>query len=474
MAIERKDIKKINSYLWEIPATFRKDMKVPARFYANEKFLDKVLEERALEQLINTATLPGVQKYVLAMPDIHEGYGFPIGGVAAMDQKTGMISPGGVGYDINCGVRLLKTGISFKDVEGKKHDFMANLMRSIPAGLGRGGAVRVSFDELDKYLEKGASFAVEEGFGFKDDLEKIEENGCLRQASPAKVSDRAKKRGIGQLGTLGSGNHFLELQKAEEVFDQEIAEKLDIKKDEIFIMIHTGSRGLGHQTASDYIEVMRQAMQKYKISIPDPELACTPFNSPEGQDYFEGMAAAANFAWANRQIITELVRRDFSRIFKIPKEQISLIYDVAHNIAKIEGDLVVHRKGATRAFGPNNSAVPKIYREIGQPVIIPGSMGTASYFLLGTKKAEEETFGSNAHGAGRVMSRHKAKRKIQGGILKKELEAEGITIMAHSKPGLAEEAPFAYKNIEEVTDIIAESGISKKVLKLRPIGVLKG
>lgn len=472
--IEKKDIKKIDEYLYEIPKSFRADMKVPARFYASPKFLEKILAERALEQLVNTATLEGVFKYALAMPDIHEGYGFPIGGVVAVDKEKGIISPGGVGYDINCGVRLLKTGLKEKEIVPKKRELMEEIYRTVPAGLGSEGALRISFDELDKYLEGGAEYAVKRGYGGLKDLEKIEENGRMKQAKAAKVSDRAKKRGAKQLGTLGSGNHFMELQKTVNIFDKEAAEKLDIKQNEIFIMIHTGSRGLGHQVASDYIEIMRQAMKKYSIKIPDPELACAPFNSSEGQDYFQAMAASANFAWANRQIIMELVRRAMNKILGTPKEQVSLIYDVAHNIAKLENKFIVHRKGATRAFGPGNPNIPSIYRELGQPVIIPGSMGTFSFLMLGTKKAEKETFGSNAHGAGRILSRKKAKHQVRGEELRKELEKQGIAVFSKSDPGLAEEAPIAYKDVVEVADIIAKAGISKKVVQLKPIGVVKG
>jgi len=461
--IKKEDIKKIGENLYEIPKTFRSDMKVPARFYANDFFFNKLLLERALGQLVNTATLNGAYKYAIAMPDIHEGYGFPIGGVLAVDKDRGVISPGGVGYDINCGVRLLKTGLAEKEIIPKKRELLNEIFKTVPAGMGGRGPLSLSFEELDKYLENGAEYAVKKGFGEVKDLDNIEENGRFKIANPKKVSEKAKKRGQNQLGTLGSGNHFLEIQKAVKIFDKEVAQKLKIKKGEIFVMIHTGSRGLGHQVASDYIEIMREAMKKYKIKIPDPELSCAPFNSLEGQNYFKAMAAACNFAWANRQIITEMVRRALNKFLGIPKEQVKLIYDVAHNIAKIENNFVVLRKGATRAFGPGNKNIPKHYQNIGQPVIIPGSMGTSSFLMVGTRKAEEETFGSNAHGAGRIMSRKKAKKQIRGEILKKELEEKGIAIFSKSNFGLAEEAPVAYKNIEDVADIITKAGISKKV-----------
>lgn len=469
-----KGFKRIGKYLYEIPKSFRADMKVPARFYSGPAFLEKLLEERALEQLVNTATLKGAYKYVMAMPDIHEGYGFPIGGVVAVDKKTGLISPGGVGYDINCGVRLLKTGITEEELAPKKRDVLEEIFNTVPAGLRGKSLVRVFLEELDRFLEGGAAYAVERGFGTRDDLERIEENGRLKTADVRKVSDRAKKRGKDQLGTLGSGNHFLEVQKAVKIFDQDVAEKLRIRRGEVFVMIHTGSRGLGHQVASDYIEIMREAMKKYNIKVPDPELVSAPFTSQEGRDYFGAMSAAANFAWANRQIIMEMTRRAFDKVLGIPKEQVSLIYDLAHNIAKVEGNLVVHRKGATRAFGPGNPNIPQFYRNIGQPVIIPGSMGTSSFLMLGTRKAEEETFGSTAHGAGRVLSRHKAKREVRGEELREELEREGIAIFSRSNVGLAEEAPIAYKNIEEVVNITAETGVARKVVQLRPLGVVKG
>ncbi|MCL6471927.1 MAG: RtcB family protein [Firmicutes bacterium] len=472
--VQKQDLKQIGNYLYEIPKTFRPDMKVPARFYSTPGFIEKLLEERAIEQLINTATLDGVYKYVVAMADIHEGYGFPIGGVVAVDKTRGVISPGGVGYDINCGVRLLKTGLTVEELNARKIDLMEEIFKTVPAGLASKSAVKISFEELDKFLEGGAEYAAQKGFGTVKDLENIEENGRLRIADSGKVSDRAKKRGRDQLGTLGSGNHFLEIQRVTDIFDKEVADKLNIQQDEVFVMIHTGSRGLGHQVASDYIEIMRAAMKKYNIKVPDPELVSAPFNSEEGQDYFKAMAAAANFAWANRQIIMEKTRRAFNRTLRIPKEQIYLIYDVAHNIAKVEGNLIVHRKGATRAFGPGNSNIPPVYRDIGQPVIIPGSMGTASYLMLGTKKAEEETFGSAAHGAGRALSRHKAKRIVRGEELRTELEKEGIAVFSTSNVGLAEEAPVAYKNIDEVANITAETGIAKKVVRLKPIGVVKG
>ncbi len=472
--IQKSDFTQIGKYLYEIPKAFRPDMKAPARFYASPAFLDQLLTERALEQLINTATLDGVYKYVVAMPDIHEGYGFPIGGVVAVDKNKGLISPGGVGYDINCGVRLLKTGLMEEELTLKKRELMVEIFRTVPAGLAKKGAARFSLEELDMFLERGVEYAVEKGYGTAKDLEAIEENGRMKSADASKVSDRAKSRGKNQLGSLGSGNHFLEVQKVTDIFDKEVADKLGIKQNEIFVMIHTGSRGLGHQVATDYIEIMRAAMKEYGIVIPDPELVSAPFSSEEGQDYFKAMSAAANFAWSNRQIIMEMTRRAFNKIVGIPKEQLVLIYDVAHNIAKLEGNLLVHRKGATRAFGPGNPNIPPIYRDIGQPVMLPGSMGTASYLMLGTSRAEEETFGSTAHGAGRVLSRHKAKRMVRGEELRQELEREGIAIYSTSNVGLAEEAPIAYKDIEEVANITSETGIAKKVVRFQPIGVVKG
>lgn len=462
--ISKKDLIKIRDYLWEIPKSFRTDMRVPAWFYASEKMLEEIFRDRSLEQLVNVATLPGIRGYALAMPDMHEGYGFPIGGVAAMDYETGVISPGGIGYDINCGIRLLASDKNFDEVKNNIEKLAGALYREIPSGVGRGGKLKLGDKELDDVLEQGAGWAVKRGLGDKKDLENIESNGRLVEAKAEFVSTHAKSRGRDQVGTMGAGNHFVEVDVIEEVLNDEYAKKFGLHKNQVAVLIHTGSRGLGHQVATDYIKIMVRALDKYKIKIPDLELACAPFNSEEGQKYFSAMSAAANFAWANRQVITWHVRNVWREIFGA-EAKLNIVYDVAHNIAKIEEyngkKLIIHRKGATRAF-------PE------QPVIIPGSMGTASYVLAGTEKAMEETFGSVCHGAGRRMSRHQALREVQGRQLKEELAAKGITIETGSIKGLAEEAPLAYKDIDDVVNVVADAGLAKKVAKLKPIAVIKG
>lgn len=462
--ISKKDLIKIHNYLWEIPKSFRTDMRVPARFYASEKMLEEIFRDRSLEQLVNVATLPGIQGHALAMPDMHEGYGFPIGGVAAMDYGTGIISPGGIGYDINCGVRLLASDKNFDGIKEKIEKIAGMLYKEIPSGVGRGGKLKLSDKELDEVLEQGAQWAVKKGFGNKKDLENIESSGRLETANAQNVSEHAKSRGGDQVGTMGAGNHFVEVDRVEEILDEEHAKKFGLFKNQVVILIHTGSRGLGHQVATDYIKIMVRTLDKYKIKIPDLELACAPFNSEEGQKYFSAMSAAANFAWANRQVITWHVRNVWKEIFGA-EAKLNLIYDVAHNIAKIEEyngkKLIIHRKGATRAF-------PE------QSVIIPGSMGTASYVLAGTEKAMEESFGSVCHGAGRRMSRHQALREVQGRQLKEELVAKGIAVETGSIKGLAEEAPLAYKDIDDVVNVVADAGLAKKVARLKPIAVIKG
>ncbi len=474
--IKRQNLAKISDYLWEIPRDFRRDMKVPARFYASERMLEQLFSDRSLEQLINITTLPGVTKYALAMPDIHEGYGFPIGGVAAIDAETGVISPGGVGYDINCGVRLLNSGLFYQDIKDKLVNLANQIQRDVPSGVGRGGMLKLNTRQLDDVLKRGARWAVEQGYGQEDDLNYLEENGEFKIADPALVSDRAKKRGADQVGTLGAGNHFLEIQKVSEIFEEEIAKKLNLEKDKIIVMIHTGSRGLGHQVCTDYVRLLDRAVLKYKIKLPDRELACVPFKSKEGQSYFKAMAAAANFAWCNRQLIMHRVREAWKRIFG--EENLKPIYDVAHNIAKLEHydkTYIVHRKGATRCFGPGQMVLPKDYQEIGQPVIIPGSMGTASYLLVGTKQAMTKTFGSTCHGAGRAMSRSQAIKTLDYNKLRQQLEEkQGIILRAASPKGLVEEAPEAYKDINEVVEVVHKAGIARKIAKLKPLAVIKG
>ena len=459
--VAKDDLVKINDWLWEIPKSFRNDMRVPARVYASEKMLEEILGDRSLEQLVNVATLPGIQNYALVMPDVHEGYGFPIGGVAAFDIKEGVISPGGIGYDINCGVRLLRSKLKIDEIQKRLSELSQEIYRQVPSGVGKGGRLKLKDKDFNSVLERGAEAMIEMGYGKKEDLKQMESEGKITEADSNMVSNRAKARGSDQLGTMGAGNHFVEVEAVETIFDEEEAKRLGLFKGQVVVLIHTGSRGLGHQIATDYIQTMVRALSKYNISLPDRELACAPFQSDEGQNYFRAMSAGANFAWANRQLITWEVREAWKNVFGIQGGELEIIYDVAHNIAKIENDLVIHRKGATRSFP-------------GQPVLIPGSMGTGSYVLVGLEGAMTQSFGSSCHGAGRRMSRSKAKRTIRGSELKEQLEARGIAISAGSMSGLAEEAPEAYKNVDEVVEVVHQAGIAKRVARLRPVAVVKG
>jgi tRNA-splicing ligase RtcB len=462
----KSDLIKINDYLWEIPKSFREDMLVPARIYASEKLLQET-EDEALIQLVNTTTLPGIVKYALAMPDIHSGYGPPIGGVVATKYPEGVISPGGVGYDIACSVRLLRSNYSEKEIKPYLDKLTTEIQKEVPSGLGRGRQIKLSIEQINKILEGGVPKLVEQGYGEKEDVENCEEEGRMEQADASLVSDYAKNRGRDQLETLGSGNHFCELQKVEEVFDKEIAKSFGLFKDQIVIMVHCGSRGLGHQIATDYIKIIMQAMPKYGIKLPDRELACVPFNSSEGQRYFKAMCAGANYSWSNKHMITHYIRKACKNILG-KKVKLQLLYDVAHNIAKIEEHeidgkkmkLIVHRKGATRAF-PN------------QPVLIPGTMGTASYVLVGTEKSKEAFF-STCHGAGRAMSRHQAKRETSGREVLQQLTKKGIIVKSGSFSGIAEEAPLAYKNVDEVVEVVHQAGLAKKIVLLKPLAVIKG
>lgn len=464
-----QNLKKKSALLWEIPMSFRAGMRVPAEVYASEAMLRGISRDRSLEQLVNVAMLPGIQKYAIAMPDAHEGYGFPIGGVAAFDRETGIISPGGIGYDINCGVRLLRTSLNKSDAEPFLKKLGHAIFEQVPSGVGRGGKLHLRGEELDRVLLGGAGRMAELGYAEDGDLLHIESGGVLHEANPEMVSAFAKARGSDQLGTMGAGNHFVEVGYVETVFDEVAANDLGLAVGQVTVLIHTGSRGLGHQVATDYIRVMNRVMAQYGIKVPDRELACVPFISKEGQEYFSAMAAAANFAWANRQLITHEVRQAFKDVFGGKTPNISVVYDVAHNIAKLEEhrigknmrELVVHRKGATRAFP-------------GQPVLIPGSMGTASYVLMGEEAALEASFGSSCHGAGRRMSRTETYKHTNAEELHKELFAQGVIINARSKRGLVEEAPFAYKDIDEVVNVIHDAGIAKKVARLRPLVVVKG
>lgn len=477
MELTRENLKQLTPWLFEIPKSFRSDMRVPARVYATEKMLSKIFQDRTLNQLVNLTTLPGIYKYALVMPDAHEGYGSPIGGVVAIDVNEGIISPGMCGYDINCGVRLLRSNFTMQEIKPHLAKLNEQIFREVPSGVGRGGRFKVSIAELDKVLEKGALYFKEKGIISDRDTEFCESNGFLEDADAAAVSENAKRRGRDQLGTIGAGNHFIEIQKVEKVFDPQAAAKLGLSENLITVMVHCGSRGLGHQIATDYIRIMVAAMEDYRIKLPDIELAAAPFSSKEGQRYFKAMKAGANFAFANRSLIMREIHDAFSKIFG-SNFTLDLIYDVCHNIIKVEEyddkKLLVHRKGATRAFPAGNKEIPVAYQGIGQPVIIPGSMGTASYILVGQQGALKETFGSTCHGAGRTMSRAAAKRKIRGSELKQEMEKQGIVVAAGSMAGLAEEAAEAYKNVDEVVDVVEMAGIAQKTVRLKPIGVVKG
>ena len=478
-------LNKIDDYRWEIPKSYKPGMRVPGLIYADEAMLDVIREEQSLEQVANVAFLPGILGYSLAMPDIHWGYGFPIGGVAATRVSDGVISPGGVGYDINCGVRLLHTNLTENEVKPKINELINHLFNNVPSGLGSEGKIRVGEKEMDEILTEGAHWAVKRGFGKPEDLEATEETGRLKGANPDKVSARAKKRGAPQSGTLGSGNHFLEVQIVREVYEQAAAKSMGVDRiGQVLLLIHTGSRGFGHQVCDDYLRIMEGAVRRYGISIPDRQLACAPVESKEGKDYLAAMACAANYAWANRQCITHWARESFSKVFGKSLEELGMqqIYDVAHNIAKIEEHTIdgkkltvcVHRKGATRAFPAGHKDVPQRYKDIGQPVLIPGDMGRCSYISIGTEKAMAETFGSTCHGAGRVQSRSAARRSLRGIDVANELRARGITVKTDSMASLAEEASQAYKDVTQVVEITHQAGISKKVAMAAPMGVIKG
>ncbi|OGP93326.1 MAG: RNA-splicing ligase RtcB [Deltaproteobacteria bacterium RBG_16_54_18] len=476
-------LKKIDTYRWLMPR--EGGMRTDGMVYADERMMGAIQKDQSLQQVRNVAFLPGIVGPSLAMPDIHWGYGFPIGGVAAFDEEEGVVSPGGVGYDINCGVRLLCSGLERTEVQAKIRDIVDALLVNIPSGVGSHRKdLKLEKGQQQKVLQKGAQWAVEHGYGSWEDLEHIEEQGRIPDADPDLVSSRALERGRAQLGTLGSGNHFVEVGYVAQVYDEGAARVLGLAKDQVTVIVHTGSRGLGHQVCDDSIRVMLQAAQRYGIELPDKQLCCAPIKSKEGKAYLAAMACAANFAFANRQIITHWVRETFEQCLKRGPHalKLSLIYDVCHNIAKLETHtyggkerrLCVHRKGATRAFPPHHPAVPAAYQESGQPVLIPGDMGRCSYVLVGTQQAYEETFGSTCHGAGRVMSRHQAKKSAQGRSVTRELEAKGIYVRAASMATLVEEIPEAYKDVSDVVDIVQGAGIGKKVAQLKPLGVIKG
>ncbi|MEM1606531.1 MAG: RtcB family protein [Candidatus Bathyarchaeia archaeon] len=478
-------LERVDKYTWRIPK-YRPGMRVPGVIFADEDLLEKMKTDKTLEQCANVAHLPGIYKYSITLPDGHEGYGFPIGGVAATDYEEGVISPGGVGYDINCGVRLLVTTLSERDIRPKLGDLATTIFHNVPSGLGSHRKdFTVSINELDRITREGIPYLVDKGYGWLEDIEHCEERGCMPGANPEKVSSTAKRRGAPELGTLGSGNHFLEIQRVDKIFNEKVAKAFGITHEgQVTVMIHTGSRGYGHQICSDYLRVMERAVHKYRIELPDRELACAPGTSPEAQDYYQAMACAVNYAFANRHMITHWVRQSFEQVFKSSADKIGLhtVYDVAHNIAKIEEHTVdgktvkvwVHRKGATRAFPPGHKDVPADYRSLGQPVIIPGSMGTSSWVLVGTPKAMEITFGSTAHGAGRMLSRAAATKRFTGGEIRRQLESRGIVVRAASMTVLAEEADPAYKNVDKVAEVSNAVGIATFVARLIPMAVVKG
>ncbi|MFC2006837.1 RtcB family protein [Chloroflexota bacterium] len=478
-------VKKIDDYRWEIPTSYKPGMSVPGLIITSESMLWHIYQEQAFQQVANVAFLPGIVGHSLAMPDIHWGYGFAIGGVAATRVKDGVVSPGGVGFDINCGVRLLRTNLSKQEVKPKIEKLIAELYANIPSGVGSEGKLRVNEAELDQVMIRGSQWAVEKLNDEVDDIIVTEESGCIKEANPDKVSNKAKKRGIPQLGTLGSGNHFLEVAVVDKIYDRNNAKVMGISEvGQVVVWIHTGSRGLGHQVCTDHVNLLGQAVKRYGINLPDRQLACAPVKSPEGKDYLAAMACASNYAWTNRQCITHWTRESFVKVLGKSHRELGLkqIYDVAHNIAKIEehtvngkiSTLCVHRKGATRAFPANHPDIPPIYRNMGQPVLIPGDMGRCSYIAIGTERAMRETFGSTCHGAGRLQSRSAAKRTLKSNDVIRTLNAKGITVMTASMASLAEEASEAYKDVSEIIEIIHKADISLKVFRSVPMGVIKG
>jgi tRNA-splicing ligase RtcB (3'-phosphate/5'-hydroxy nucleic acid ligase) len=478
-------LERVDDCCYRIPKSYKPGMRVDGLIFCDEQLLPAIQKDQAPEQVANVAFLPGIQHASLAMPDIHWGYGFCIGGVCATDpDEGGVISPGGVGYDINCGVRLCRTNLTYREVKPHLRELVDSLFRNIPCGAGRGGRYKFDQKELRRLLGEGASYLIERGLATQGDIDHTEAGGYLAGADPEDVSDRAKTRGADQCGTLGSGNHFLEVQLVDHVFDEEAAQALGLEKDQICVMIHSGSRGLGYQVCDDALGMLRKAPEKYGIELPDRQLACAPVNSPEGRKYIASMRAAANFAWCNRQLLMQQAREVFAHVFgrKWQEMQMSLIYDVCHNIAKLEEHTIggkakkvwVHRKGATRAFPPGHPEVPAMYRKIGQPVIIPGDMGRASWVLVGQPGSMERTFGTTCHGAGRAMSRTAAIKAAAGRRIDKELEARGVIARAQSYKGLAEEQPNAYKDVDEVVSVVDRAGLSKRVARMRPIGVIKG
>jgi tRNA-splicing ligase RtcB len=482
--IQLKDLTRIDPYVWEIPRRYRADMRVPARIYASQTLLEKALTDKSVEQLVNATTLPGIVGHAIAMPDVHQGYGFPVGGVAATRLPDGVISPGAIGYDINCGVRLLASDLTAAEIEPHLNELATVLYQTCPSGVGEGGRYRLNAQEMDDVLARGAAWCLDNDLAAAEDLLHTEGMGRLPGADPAKVSQRARERGRDQLGTLGAGNHFLEVDRVAETFAPDASAAFGLRPNQIVVLIHCGSRGLGHQVCTDYVRDFQAALGRYHIQLPDRELVCAPLNSPEGAGYVAAMQAAANFAFTNRQTLAMLIRESFERVLAPAGLPFALrqVYDVAHNIGKIEWHEVngqrmqvcVHRKGATRAFPPGNEEIPPDYQPVGQPVLVPGSMGTASYVLAGTQGAMQQTFGSTCHGAGRTMSRTAAKKQVHGETLKQELNRRGIRVRAGSMAGLAEEAPMAYKQVEEVIEVVEGAGIARAVARLEPLAVIKG
>jgi len=479
-----QNLTKISDHEWEIPQSFRADMRVPVRIFATQELLEQIMDDKSLEQAVNAATLPGLVGNVVIMPDMHQGYGFPIGAVAATEFPRGVISPGGIGYDVNCGIRLLASSIELEAALPHLDTLATLLNKYCPSGVGVKGVVRVNVPELERVLREGSRWALKNGYASEQDLARTEEGGCLEGAYPAKVSDRAKQRGRQQIGSVGAGNHFVEVDVVESIFDSETAAVFGLRTGCLAVQIHCGSRGLGHQVCTDYVQSFQSAVQRYGIELPDRELVCAPMDSPEGQAYLGAMRAAANFAFANRQLLAHSARRAFEEIFagKLKGWELRQVYDIAHNMGKIETHEIdgqrikvcVHRKGATRAFGPGSPDLPPEYQSTGQPVLVPGSMGTASWVLAGTEMSMARSFGSCCHGAGRVMSRSKAKHEIRGDDLRRELEGRGIKVRAGSMPGLAEEAPSAYKDVDAVVETVTAADIARKVARLRPVAVVKG
>ncbi len=479
-----QDLTKVSDYEWEIPQSFRRDMRVPVRIFATRALLEHIASDRSLEQAVNAATLPGLVGHVVVMPDMHQGYGFPIGGVAATKLPDGVISPGGIGYDINCGVRLLACSIP-AEAAAPHLDTLATLLdQYCPSGVGKEGVLNLALPELDRLMREGSRWARRHGYATEADLVRTEAGGCLEDADPTRVSERARARGRAQIGSLGAGNHFIEVDRVEAVLDPATAAVFGLQAGCLVVQIHCGSRGLGHQVCTDYVQEFQGAVRRYGIDLPDRELVCAPVDSPEGQAYLGAMRAAANFAFANRQLLAHSARRAFEETFsgKLKGWQLIQVYDVCHNIGKIETHMVdgaplkvcVHRKGATRAFGPGAPGLPPEFRQTGQPVLVPGSMGSASWVLAGTEASMLRSWGSSCHGAGRRMSRSQAKHDVRGDALRRDLESQGIKVRAGSLPGLAEEAPSAYKDVDEVVETVVAAGIARKVARLRPLVVIKG